>query len=412
MTEMAVPEPTVDGEPGAAVAPAYLQLIQARAPLGRAAEAIATPDEIGRFPIVVLVQPGSRFRLELVLLGAVLIGAVVALPLTPILTILGIVAAIALLAAASTRAVLIPVPEGTKAVLTQAGRLAGTLPPGMNRVKPIVTVSHIVATREVPFSALARSVATADNVRLDVQILVTFRIDDPAKFVYNATAPDFDVVCQGAAQTAIRVAARQVESERALDLAATESEGLRAAIGEQLEPFGVTVTRVLIVRVDPPPGFLNTFEATRLAVLQTSEHERRFDLDHRVQTDHERLALQEVQARLARDLEEVELEARRETLRLERLEERLKAYPNAAKWLFESEKLGVARALAGNSRAMIQLGGEGDVVEALLKGTLMDSESDAPAAAPGNGERATTRRSAPGRASGRAKSSSTGGEPV
>ena len=35
MTEMAVPDPTLDGE-GSAVAPTYLQLTQARAPLGRA----------------------------------------------------------------------------------------------------------------------------------------------------------------------------------------------------------------------------------------------------------------------------------------------------------------------------------------------------------------------------------------
>jgi regulator of protease activity HflC (stomatin/prohibitin superfamily) len=387
MTEMAVPQATEDGEPVSAVTPPYLQLTQARAPLGRAAEAMATSDELGRFPVVVLVKPGSRFRLELIALGALLIGGVFALPLTPILTILGIVGAIALLAAASTRAVLIPIPEGTKAVLTQAGRLAGTLSPGIHPVRPTTTVSHIVATREVPFSALARSVTTADDVRIDVQILVTFRIEDPAKFVYNTTAPDFDVVCQGAAQTAIRVAARRVESARALDLAATESDQLRDAIGEHLEPFGVTVTRVLIVRVDPPPGFLTTLEATRLAVLQASEHDRRFELDRRVQTDRERLALQEAQARLARELEEVELEAQRETLRLARLEERLATYPHAAQWLWASERLDVARALAGNSRAMIQVGGEGDVVDALLKGTLMDSDSATPGAAPSNGER-------------------------
>src|SRR5512145_3327187 len=125
MTEMAVPQPTTDGEPASTVPLPYLQLTQVRAPLGKASEAIGTPDELGRFPIVVLVKAGSRFRMELVLLGALLIGGVVALPLTTLLTILGIVVAIALLVAASTRAVLIPVPEGTKAVLTQAGRLAG-----------------------------------------------------------------------------------------------------------------------------------------------------------------------------------------------------------------------------------------------------------------------------------------------
>jgi hypothetical protein len=67
----------------------------------------------------------------------------------------------------------------------------------------------------------------------------------------------------------------------------------------------------------------------------------------------------------------VELEAEAEALRLERLEERLKAFPLAAQYEWESAQLEVARSLAGNPRAVVQVGNVGDVTRALVLGDLM-----------------------------------------
>ncbi len=367
--------------------PAYVQLTQARVSLRRAAEALATPDEQGRYPILVLIKQGGRFQVELLLVAAVVAAAAVALPVGPILTVVGLVAAVALLIGGSSRALLVPIPEGTKGILTQAGKTYRVASPGVQRVPPTVLVSHVVATREVPFSAVARAVATSDDVRVDVQLLVTFRIEEPAKFVYQTTAPDFDAVCQGASQTAIRLAVRGIASDAVLDFADKDSDDLRASIGDQLAAYGVLVTQVLIVRIDPPPDFLAIREARRLAILQVAEQEQRFGLERRIQMDREALVREESQARLGRALEEVELEARikqraeelegeREAYRLARLEERLAAYPSAAQWDWASEKLDVAKALAKNSRAMIQLAGAGDVADVILQRALLDDGAD------------------------------------
>ncbi len=369
----------------------YVQLTQARASLSQAAEALGTPDDQGRYPIVVVVRQGRRFQLEMLAVAAVIAAGVIALPVGPILTIIGIVVAVGVVFAGSSRAVFVPIPEGTKGVLTRAGKLYKIAVPGVQRVPPNIRCSHVVSIREVPFTAFSRSVPTADDVRVDVQILVTFRIDDAAKFVYNTTAPDFDAVCQGAGQTAIRLAVRGIESSRVLDLASTESEALRQAIADQLDQYGVIVTRTLIVRVDPPVNFLTTLEARRLAVLQTSEQEQQFGLNRRIQADRETLAKEQTQSRLARKLErvrlaaqvkqlETELDADREALRLSRLQERLAAYPAAAQWVWASEKLDVARALAGNSRAMVQLGGSGDIADVIVRRALMEDDPGEPAA--------------------------------
>jgi regulator of protease activity HflC (stomatin/prohibitin superfamily) len=388
MTEQSVAEPSGTGadELAPVVTPTYVQLTQVRVPLRRAAEALTTPDELGRYPIVVVIKQGGRFSVEVLLAAAAVAAVAVALPVGPILTIAGLVAAVAMLIGGSSRAVLVPIPEGTKGILTQAGRLFRVADAGVQRVPPTVLVSHVVSTRDVPFSAVARSVATADDVRVDIQLLVTFRIDDPAKFVFQTTAPDFDAVCQGASQTAIRLAARGVESDKVLDLASKESDELRASIGEPLAAYGITVTRVLIVRVDPPADFLAIRESRRLAVLQTAEQKERYGLDSRIQSDRQALAKEEARARLARELEETELvaqvkrreeelEAEREAFRLARLQERLAAYPAAAQWDWASEKLEVARALAGNSRAMIQLGGNEDLADVIVKRAVLDDVS-------------------------------------
>src|SRR5512135_1292433 len=154
MTEPYVAEPSgaEAEEPIPAAAPTYVQLTQVRVPLRRAAEALTSPDELGRYPIVVVIKQGGRFSVEVLLAAAAVAVGAVLLPLGPVLTAAGLVAAVALLIGASSRAVLVPIPEGTKGILTQAGRVFRVADAGIQRVPPTVLVSHVVSTRDVPFS--------------------------------------------------------------------------------------------------------------------------------------------------------------------------------------------------------------------------------------------------------------------
>lgn len=379
------PESSFDEDVPVVTSPSYVQLTQQRVRLGRAAEAFATPDDAGRYPIIVLVKSGGRFQIQALLIAGAVAAAAVALPVGPVLTIVGLVLAVGLLLGGSARAVLVPVPEGTQAIMVQAGRYFKTAGPGVQRVPPTVMVTHLVTTREIPFSTVARAVPTADDVRVDIEILFTFRIVDPQKFVFNTTAPDFDAVCQGAGQTAVRRLARGIGSEAVLDLALRDSDELATLISATLEPCGVEVTRVLVVRLDAPPEFLASREGRRLAMLQTGEQAERAAYDLGVQANRDAVARAEQQARFARATEQVrlaaeveslkvELESEREAFRLARLEERLAASPNAARWDWAGERLKVARKLAGNSRAMLQLGGPGDIADALVTRAFMERD--------------------------------------
>ena len=144
--------------------------------------------------------------------------------------------------------------------------------------------------------------------------------------------------------------------------------------------------RVVIVRVQPPVEFMASRESRRLASVRLDEQTEQHALEERLLADRESLTRQ----RVAHQRERIELEAANEALRLQHLESRLAAYPNAARHDVEEQRIEVARSLAGNTRAMVQVGNNTDVADALIMHTLTDPPAaNPPSPAP------TTSRKAP-----------------
>ena len=372
-------QPEVDAQ-GVPVPVVGIQLTQVRVPLDEAAEALSTQDEAGRLPIVVLPNQAYRIRNGFVGAGLLLVlgGLVfdVTLPLRG-----GTLAAGALLVILGVfRAFMVPVPEGSRAVLLRRGRFHKTLGPGNHIVVPNIVVSHIVTTRETPFDAPAAEIPTRDDVRTSVDILMTFRIESPEKFVFTISAADFDQVCQATCQEVVRLLLRDKVADEVLDLGEADSERLRTGIGAALEPYGVVVVRVVVTHVMPPLEFMASRESRRLAGLQRAEEAEHHALALLRQSDQEELEQQRIKARERA----IELEAANEVARLTRLEERLRAYPNAVHWDVETQRLDVARALAANTRAMVQVGSGSDVAASLLMHTL--PEDGTPAMPDGDGD--------------------------
>src|SRR6478752_528516 len=361
----------VPGEPGVGTASLEIQLTQVRVPLQDAAEALSTADAAGRLPIIVLPQQALRIRNELVIGGVIVavLGLVLDLQLAFRGGALGIGALLIVLGV--FQSFVVPVPEGSQAVLLRRGRFDRTLGPGNHFVPPWLIVSHIVTTRETPFDAPAVEIPTRDDVRTNVDILMTFRIGAPEKFVFTISAPDFDQICQATCQEAVRLMVREKDANEILDLGEADATRLREAIGVSLEPYGAEVVRVVLTHVMPPLDFVASREARRLATLQRAEEQEQHALALLRQNDREQLLRATIEGRRRA----IELEAENEVARLERLESRIQAYPNAMHWDVESQRLEVARALAGNTRAMVQVGGAtgGDVAAALLQHTLPEN---------------------------------------
>ena len=362
-------EPTASAESTApatttGAAPA-LQLTQARAPLEDAAEVLGTADAEGRQPIVLTPSHSTRIRNDFVLIALVLLAIALIVDLAlPLRAGLG-AAAVGLFVLGVIRALFVSVPEGAKAVLLHRGRFLRTVGPGIHFVRPGIVVSHVVTTRDTPFDAPSVEVPTGDDVRVNVDSLVTFRIVAPERFVFAISASDFDQICLATSQEAVRMLVREKESSEILDIGDADAERLRDQIGTRLDAYGVEVVRVVLRHVMPPAQFVASHESRRLARLQRAEEEELHALALLRQADREALARQQIRAR--RD--EIELEADNDAARLERLETTIRSYPAAMRWDVDSQRLDVARALAANTRAMLQVGTAADVAGALLMQT-------------------------------------------
>ena len=388
MTEQSVPPAPSQPPTTAEAQPPYVQLTQARVPLDEAATAFGVPDSTGRLPIVLMPSAPNQISSGLVISGvaAIVIGPFLNVDFVLRGGIVGIGAALIFLGV--FRSFRLPVPEGSQAILLRRGRVDRTIGPGNHIVPPWIAVSHLVTTREIPFNVPVVDVPTEDGVRISVDVLLTFRITEPARFIFAISAPDFDQVCQAAGQDALRMQIRSTTTAHVLDLAGTESGEVAKAIGKVLHSYGVVVERVVILNIRPPDAFMRSLEGRRLATQQREEAGEQHALEQRRQADRE--SLQRQRAESQRQI--IELEAANEAVRLERLQERLNAFPTASRYDLEAARLEVARALAGNTRAMVQVGAGGDIASALVLRDLADADPDVGGSSSPADRPATTRR--------------------
>ena len=344
------------------------QLTQARAPLDEAAAAFAKPNEAGHFPVVVLPDRARRTRVDFIAGGIIAIVAALFIEIDIVLKAAIVAGGVLAIVAGLFRAFIVPVPMGSQAVLLRAGKFYKTVGPGTHFVLPMLPVSHIVATREIPFGAPALNVPTADDVRTNLDMVMTFTIESPEKFVFAITAPDFDEVCQATCQQSLRQLVRAKTAADVIDMGDGDTAKLRQEISEVLTAYGVNVKRVVITHVSLPVDFIASREAQGLAAFQRAEEQEQHTLELLRQNDR----MERNRRKIAAEREQIELEAANEVTRLERLQKRLQDYPEALEWDVQSQRLEVAKALASNTRAMVQVGPADDITTALLMHTATD----------------------------------------
>ena len=348
-------------EEAAALAQSYIQLTETDATPLDAADAIERSDSYGRVPVLVRIRRQPPINPVWLLVAIGLAASGLFLPLVAALRAMIIVGAVAALVVGIISRLVIRVPSGSVGLVVKAGRHDRVFAAGNHWVLPFYALSHLVTTREVAFDVPVNEVRSTDGVGVAVDTLLTLRIADPVKFAYSITPSDADQLVQASCQDAVRTLIRGIEAMSALDLGSAQAAGMREVIDPKLAAYGIDVSGVAFTRVTLPAALTDSLEARRLASLQLAEQTETYALDRRKIADQAALIAQEAQSRIAA----VEHEATAEALRLAKMEERILANPNAARYDFESAQLRVAEHLAGNSRAVVSLGA-GDVFPRLL----------------------------------------------
>jgi regulator of protease activity HflC (stomatin/prohibitin superfamily) len=152
------------------------------------------------------------------------------------------------------------VPQSEKYVVERLGRLRAVLGPGINFIVPFLDrVRHKVSILERQLPSMSQDAITSDNVLVQVETSVFYRIIEPEKTVYRIRDVDgaISTTVAGIVRSEIgRMELDQVQANRSSLI-----EAVRTQVAQQVDDWGIEVTRAEILDV-------NLDQATREAMLQ------------------------------------------------------------------------------------------------------------------------------------------------
>src|SRR5438128_3969372 len=137
-----------------------------------------------------------------------------------------------------------------KGLITRLGKYHGMAPSGLTFIIPFVDDIMRVDMREQVITVPPQKLITKDNVTVEVDAVVYYKVIDPVKSQYEVQ--DFGYACTTLAQTNLR----NLIGDRTLDetLVARDmiNSNLRHVLDEATNNWGVKVTRVEVQKIDPP----------------------------------------------------------------------------------------------------------------------------------------------------------------
>jgi len=137
-----------------------------------------------------------------------------------------------------------------KGLIMRLGKYHAMVPSGLTFIVPFVDGLIRVDMREQVISVPPQKLITKDNVTVEVDAVVYYKVVDPVKSQFEVQ--DFSYACTTLAQTNLR----NLIGDRTLDetLVARDmiNTNLREVLDEATNNWGVKVTRVEVQKIDPP----------------------------------------------------------------------------------------------------------------------------------------------------------------
>ncbi|WP_323783309.1 SPFH domain-containing protein [Thalassovita sp.] len=158
------------------------------------------------------------------------------------------------------------VPQSEKHVVERFGRLHSVLGPGINFVVPFLDkVKHRISILERQLPTASQDAITKDNVLVQVDTSVFYRIIEPEKTVYRIRDVDAAI-----ATTVAGIVRAEIGKMDLDDVQANRSQlidTIKTSVEDAVDDWGIEVTRAEILDV-------NLDQATREAMLQQLNAER------------------------------------------------------------------------------------------------------------------------------------------
>ena len=158
------------------------------------------------------------------------------------------------------------VPQSEKHVVERFGRLHSVLGPGINFVVPFLdVVAHKISILERQLPTASQDAITKDNVLVQVDTSVFYRIIEPEKTVYRIR--DVDAAIATTVAGIVRAEIGKMDLDDVQANRARLIDTIKASVEDAVDDWGIEVTRAEILDV-------NLDQATRDAMLQQLNAER------------------------------------------------------------------------------------------------------------------------------------------
>lgn len=155
--------------------------------------------------------------------------------------------------------------EYERGVVFRLGRLVAQRGPGIIYVIPFIETMERISLRIITLDVPSQELMTIDNVPVEVNAVVYFRVDDPNDAVVQIN--NYYMATSEIAQTTLRSVLGQAELDELLAEREKINRELQQIIDEQTDPWGVKVTAVEVKNVELP-------ESMQRAMARQAEAER------------------------------------------------------------------------------------------------------------------------------------------
>lgn len=155
-----------------------------------------------------------------------------------------------------------------RAVVLTLGRFTGIRQPGLRLILPFIQRMIKVDVRSTPVDVPRQEVITKDNVTINVDAVVYFRVIDPAKAVLETN--NYAVATAQFAQAALRDVVGNVELDSLLSQREQISQQIKQIVDAETEKWGIDVENVKIQNIELPQDMKRA-----MAKQAEAERERR-----------------------------------------------------------------------------------------------------------------------------------------
>jgi regulator of protease activity HflC (stomatin/prohibitin superfamily) len=140
--------------------------------------------------------------------------------------------------------------EYERGVIFRLGRLVGAKGPGLIILIPFIDKMVKTSLRTVVMDVPPQDVITKDNVSVQVNAVIYFRVINPEKVIVEVE--NFMFATSQLAQTTLRSISGQVELDELLGEREKINHELQKIIDKQSDPWGIKVSLVEVKHIDLP----------------------------------------------------------------------------------------------------------------------------------------------------------------